>query len=59
MNLFETVKAGVSVPEAAKSYGIHANRHGMTRCPFHDDKHPSLKLNQDYYYCLAAEPPGM
>ena len=58
MNLFETVKASVSVPEAAKRYGIHADRHGMVRCLFHDDRHPSLKLNQHYYYCFGCGAAG-
>ncbi len=37
MNLFETVKASVSVPDAAKMYGLRPNHHGMVRCPFHED----------------------
>ena len=45
MNLFETVKASVSVPEAARAYGLTVTRHNMTRCLFHDDRQPSLKLN--------------
>ena len=49
MNLFETVKASVSVPDAAKMYGLRPNHHGMVRCSFHDDRHPSLKLNEDYF----------
>ena len=58
MNLFETVKASVSVPDAAKRYGIRADRHGMALCPFHEDRHPSLKLNQDYYYCYGCGATG-
>lgn len=58
MNLFETVKRGVSVPDAAKRYGIEANRHGMARCPFHDDRHPSIKLNPEYYYCFGCGATG-
>ena len=54
MNLFETVKASVSVPEAAKAYGLTVTRHNMARCPFHDDRHPSLKLNPDFYYCFGC-----
>ena len=53
MNLFETVKASVSVPAAAKMYGLQPNHHGMVRCPFHDDRHPSMKLNEDYFYCFG------
>ena len=58
MNVFEVVKASVSVPDAAKMYGIQADRHGMARCPFHDDRHPSLKLNQDFYYCFGCGATG-
>ena len=58
MNLFETVKASVSVPEAARRYGIEASRHGMAKCPFHNDRHPSLKLNRDYYYCFGCGASG-
>ena len=43
MNLFEIVKASVSVPEAARAYGFTMTRHNMTRCPFRDDRHPSLR----------------
>jgi len=58
MNLFETVKASVSVPDAAKMYGLQPNHHGMVRCPFHDDRHPSLKLNEDYFYCFGCGATG-
>ena len=58
MNVFEVVKASVSVPDAAKMYGIRADSHGMARCPFHDDRHPSLKLNQDFYYCFGCGATG-
>lgn len=58
MNLFETVKASVSVPEAAKAYGLSVTRHSMARCPFHDDRHPSLKLNPDFYYCFGCGAKG-
>ena len=58
MNLFETVKASVSVPEAARAYGLTVTRHSMARCPFHDDRHPSLKLNPDFYYCFGCGAKG-
>ncbi len=58
MNLFETVKASVSVPEAAKQYGIRYDHHGMALCPFHEDHHPSLKLNPDYFYCYGCGATG-
>ncbi len=58
MNLFDTVKASVSVPEAARAYGLTVTRHNMTRCPFHNDRHPSLKLNPDFYYCFGCGAKG-
>ena len=58
MNLFETVKASVSVPEAARAYGLTVTHHNMARCPFHDDRHPSLKLNPDFYYCFGCGAKG-
>ena len=38
MNLFESVKAAVTVRQAAEHYGLEVGRNGMTRCPFHDDQ---------------------
>ena len=35
-----------------------ADRHGMAKCPFHDDRHPSLKLKQDFYYCFGCGATG-
>ena len=30
----------------------------MACCPFHDDRHPSLKLNEDYFYCFGCGATG-
>ena len=54
MSIFETIKAAVSVPQAAAYYGMKIQRNHMTRCCFHDDHHPSLKLNDTYFYCFAC-----
>lgn len=58
MNIFETVKAVVTVRQAAEHYGLKINRSGMICCPFHDDRHPSLKLNEDYFYCFGCGATG-
>ena len=55
MTMYEKIKSAVSVPEAAKSYGLTVGKNGMARCPFHEDHTPSLKLNEDYYYCFGCE----
>ncbi|MBM6716732.1 DUF4316 domain-containing protein [Gemmiger formicilis] len=57
-NLFEVVKQSVTVREAAELYGIEVSRSGMACCPFHDDRHPSLKLNEDYFYCFGCGATG-
>ena len=44
MDIFATVKAAVTVRQAAEHYGLQVSRNGMTCCPFHDDRHPSMKL---------------
>ena len=54
MNLFQIVKYGVSCREAAELYGVEVNRYGMALCPFHNDRHPSLYVADDHYYCFAC-----
>ena len=49
MNLFETVKAAVTPRMAAERYGLPIQQGSMTRCPFHADRTPSMKLNEDYF----------
>lgn len=58
MNVFQTVKAAVPLRQAAETYGLTVSRNGMTCCPFHEDKHPSLKLNEDYFYCFGCGASG-
>ena len=54
MNLFESVKAAVTVRQAAEHYGLEVNRGNMVCCPFHNDRIPSMKLNEDYFYCFGC-----
>ena len=57
-NVFEAVKQSVSTREAAEFYGIKVSRNGMACCPFHDDKNPSMKLNEEYFYCFGCGATG-
>ena len=57
-NVFEMVKQSVTVWEAAERYGIEIKRGGMACCPFHDDKNPSMKLNEEYFYCFGCGATG-
>ena len=58
MNLFETVKSSVTVKQAAGYYGCKVYRGDMICCPFHNDRHPSMKLNKEYFYCFACGATG-
>lgn len=57
-SVFEVVKQSVTAREAAEHYGIVVGRGGMACCPFHDDRHPSMKLNEDYFYCFGCGATG-
>ena len=57
MKIFETVKQSVTTRQAAKAYGLEVDVHGMALCPFHDDHHPSLKLDQRFY-CFGCGASG-
>ncbi len=54
MRIFEIVKENVNLREAAELYGIDVNRYSKALCPFHNDRHPSLYVADDHYYCFAC-----
>ena len=54
MSIYKIVKENVTVRQAAEHYGVEVQRNGMCCCPFHDDRHPSMKLNEDYFYCFGC-----
>ena len=54
MTIYETIKVAISVKQAAEHYGLKVNRNGMACCPFHNDRHPSMKLNEDYFFCFGC-----
>ena len=58
MNLFKIVKTTVTVKQTAALYGLPITTTGMTRCPFHEDHTPSMKLNDAYYYCFGCGATG-
>lgn len=56
--IFDTLKARITVPQAAAYYGVRIGQNGMCRCPFHSDKTPSMKINETYYYCFGCHSTG-
>lgn len=51
------IKQFITTRQAAESYGIPANSHGMAVCPFHDDHNPSMKVD-DNFYCFGCGATG-
>ena len=58
MTIYETIKAAVPMKQAAEHYGLKVSRNGMACCPFHHDRHPSLKLNENYFFCFGCGAKG-
>lgn len=56
-NVFEAVKQAVPTRQAAESYGVRVGRNGMACCPFHDDKHPSMKVDRRFH-CFGCQADG-
>lgn len=46
--LFTQVKSQVTTRQVAERYGVPVNRSGMACCPFHDDRHPSMKIDERF-----------
>ena len=57
MNVFEAVKEAVTTRQAAEAYGIPVRRSGMCLCPFHNDKNPSMKVDQRFH-CFGCQADG-
>lgn len=49
MSIFQSVKEFVTARQAAEQYGVKVNRNGMVCCPFHKDRHPSMKVEKGFY----------
>ena len=58
MTIFQTVKASLSPRQVAEHCGLTVGRNGMVCCPFHEDRHPSMKLNEDYFFCFGCGETG-
>lgn len=53
MTIFSEVKDMVTMKQVAEYYGLTVNSNGMACCPFHDDRHPSMKIYKGYH-CFAC-----
>ncbi len=57
MNLFEAVKTSLTTKQVAPHYGVPVGRNQMALCPFHDDHHPSMKVDKRFH-CFACQADG-
>ena len=57
MNIFKRIKENVTTRQAAEAYGLKVNRNGMVCCPFHNDIHPSMKVDKGFC-CFACGAKG-
>lgn len=56
-NIFQAVKNAVTARQAAEYYGLDVGTNGMCRCPFHNDRNPSMKIS-DGFYCFGCGASG-
>ena len=53
LNIFSEVKEQLTTRQVAESYGLRIRKNGVACCPFHDDRHPSMKVDKNYH-CFAC-----
>ena len=54
------IKSGLSIITVLKHYNLSTNKNSMLKCPFHDDKDPSLKIytKTNTFYCFSCGATG-
>ena len=57
MSIYQRIKQTVITRQAAQMYGLPVNRSGMTKCPFHEDHNPSMKVDVRFY-CFGCHASG-
>jgi hypothetical protein len=51
---FAAVKAATDLAALVAEAGVEVNRAHMARCPFHDDRHPSLQVKGERWRCFGC-----
>lgn len=55
----EEIKQNYSMADVIGMYGLHADRKGFCKCPFHQhDTHPSMKVYSKDYHCYTCNENG-
>ena len=61
MPIFQEIKDHLTARQVAEHYGLKVGRNGMACCPFHNDRHPSLKVDKEVgggFYCFGCQEHG-
>lgn len=54
MSIYDEVKQSLNIREVIEFYGVKVGRNGSFCCPFHNEKHPSASIKNDYFNCFAC-----
>ena len=57
LGIYSQIKEQVSTRKAAEHYGYKVSRNGMMCCPFHNDRTPSMKVDQNFI-CFGCQAKG-
>ena len=49
MSIFMDIRQHITARQAAEYYGLKVSPKGMACCPFHEDKHPSMKIDTGFF----------
>lgn len=55
---FRVVAETISARDAAVYYGVYVNNRGFARCPWHEDKTPSLHFHGNQFHCFSCNAGG-
>ena len=51
---YREIISRLTMKQVAAAYGFKAGRRDICTCPFHQDKHPSMKLYEKGFYCFSC-----
>ncbi len=57
VSIYKQIKGQVSTRAVAEHYGYKVSRSGMMCCPFHDDRNPSMKVDENFI-CFGCQEKG-
>lgn len=54
----EEIKSQYTMQDVLRKYGLTTNAKGFMRCPFHNEKTPSMKIYKTNYHCFGCGADG-